>query len=116
HRRWDAALAPSLSDASQDLWRAHADAINASLLERWLPSARCDRLLKTDLYDEAMGDGLYALMTRRARCVIGIDVAASVVSVAQSRHEGLVAVCADVRHLPFDAGSFDAIISNSTLD
>lgn len=114
---WETAVNPLVTAASSDfLWRAHADAVNSSLMARWLPADPCARLLKTDLFDEAMGDGLYPLLARRAGCVTAVDLAPSVLAAARSRYPSLLAVSADVRQLPFASGSFEVVVSNSTLD
>ncbi|MEP7207646.1 MAG: class I SAM-dependent methyltransferase [Casimicrobiaceae bacterium] len=113
---WEAALAPLLGAAGGTLWRAHCDALNARLFLRWLGDARHERLLKTDLYDEAVGEGVYALLAGRAARVVGIDLAANVAVAARKRHATLSAVHTDVRRLPFADGAFDAVVSNSTLD
>lgn len=96
-------------------WRRYSDAVNRGLIARWLPR-RVDRLLKTDLFDECLGDGLIPEMRRRADRVTGIDISRSVAEAASARHSDLEAVHADVRELPFEDGTFDAVISNSTLD
>jgi SAM-dependent methyltransferase len=115
-RSWDLAVAPLLAAPEEALWRRHSDAMNAALFAGWLPAGTVDRVLKTDLYDEAMGDGLVPLLAARAGRVWGVDVAAPVLAAARARHPQLLAVAADVRHLPFAAGAFDTVISNSTLD
>lgn len=115
-RRWEAALAPLLADAHGALWRAHCDALHGELLSRWLGGQRFARVLKTDLYDEALGDGLFGALSLRAEEVVGIDLAANVARAARDRHPGLRALNADVRRLPFRAGTFDLVVSNSTLD
>jgi SAM-dependent methyltransferase len=89
--------------------------VNSALVERWLPS-RVGRVLKTDLFDEAMSMGLYPVLAGRADEVVGVDVSGEIVEAAAARHRGLQAQQADVRNLPFEEGSFDAIVSNSTLD
>jgi SAM-dependent methyltransferase len=98
------------------LWRAHSDAVNGALLAAWLPVQPVGRLLKTDLFDEAVGEGLYAPMIARARCVIGIDLSPSTVQAARPRTSGQPSACADVRRLPFAGETYDVVISNSTLD
>ncbi|MEO5700699.1 MAG: class I SAM-dependent methyltransferase [Casimicrobiaceae bacterium] len=115
-REWEAALEPLLGVADGGLWRAHCDALNARLFLRWLGDARHERLLKTDLYDEAVGEGMFGLLAGRAACVVGIDLAANVAAAARERHATLSAVHADVRRLPFVDGAFEAVVSNSTLD
>jgi SAM-dependent methyltransferase len=114
--RWDSALEPLLGESTGGLWRLHSDAINASLFERWLPAQPCANLLKTDLFDEAMGSGLYPLFTAHARRVAAIDVAPTVLAAATMRYPELLVAAADVRRLPFASGSFDIVVSNSTLD
>jgi SAM-dependent methyltransferase len=99
----------------QHLWRRHSDVVNTELVARWVPHGT-ERLLKTDLFDEAMGGGLVDCLAARARTVWGIDVAASTVAGATRRHPGLRASVADVRALPFPEASFDVVFSNSTLD
>lgn len=115
-RNWETALAPLLDAPAEALWRRHCDALNGALFARWLPAGGCDRLLKTDLFDEAMGDGLYPLLAARARSIIGVDIASSVLAAAHARHPALSIVAGDVRTLPFAADSFDVVVSNSTLD
>ncbi len=98
------------------LWRAHSDAVNGALLAAWWPADHALRLLKTDLFDEAVAVGLYPSLASRAQVVIGIDISPLVIRSARSRYPGLRAVGADVRCLPFPAHTFDVIVSNSTLD
>jgi ubiquinone/menaquinone biosynthesis C-methylase UbiE len=104
-------------DASDGrLWRTHSDAINGALVERWLEPSSQASVLKTDLFDEAMGVGLVPLLAARAQRIAAIDIAPSVLRAAAARYPRVDVVAADVRHLPFADGSFDAIVSNSTLD
>jgi SAM-dependent methyltransferase len=112
---WDAALAPWVEERRNALWRTHSDAVNSGLLAEWLP-ARVSRLLKTDLFDEAVSTGLYPVLETRADAVLGVDVAESTLRLARERYPGLFAVQADVRELPFADGDFDAVVSISTLD
>lgn len=115
-RAWDDVLADWAESPPRRLWRAHSDAVNARLLARWLPARSVPRLLKTDLFDEAVSEGLYPLLARRADRVTGIDVSERAVTAAAARHPALDAQQADVRALPFRKDEFDAVISNSTLD
>ncbi len=100
----------------QELWRLHSDAVNTAWLIQRLPMPPVQRLLKTDLFDEALTAGLYPSLCGRARTVIGIDVEASTVGAARKRDAGLRGVAADVRSLPFAGATFDGVVSNSTLD
>jgi SAM-dependent methyltransferase len=115
HEQWDSLARLWAGARPTPLWRRHSDAVNSALVERWLPS-RIGRVLKTDLFDEAMSMGLYPALAARADVVVGVDVSGKIVEAAAARHEGLQARMADVRSLPFEDGSFDAVFSNSTLD
>lgn len=98
------------------LWRKHSDAINQSLLLRWLPGQPVSRLLKTDTFDEAVGEGLAQFLQTRAHAVVGMDLSYQNVQLACRGETSVRGACADVRHLPFEEQSFDVVVSNSTLD
>jgi SAM-dependent methyltransferase len=108
-------VAREFEDGRDTLWRAHSDAVNARLLRRWLPE-RSRRALKTDLFDEAVTDGLYPAIAERAERVTGIDVSEATVRSAGARHPGLRVLQADVRRLPFGDAEFNTVVSTSTLD
>lgn len=111
---WDVAVEQAESRATP-LWRLQSDMVNRALLERWLPTG-LESVLKTDLFDECVSDGLYPALAIRAGRVTGIDVSPAVVAGAGRRHRDLAGTVADVRALPFEHESFDAVVSNSTLD
>lgn len=114
---WESAVADWPRTRAHGLLRAYGDALNARLAEAWLGGGpRPRRLLKTDLFDEAVGDGVIPRLAGLADEVQGIDVSAAVVAAARRRYPTLDARQADVRGLPFADGSFDAIVSLSTLD
>lgn len=104
------------SQGMQKLWRAHSDSVNKALVVRWQPVGQMDTLLKTDLFDEAVGDGLSPLLSSLAKRVFYIDSALEVHEMAKDRYSRLRTIGADVRHLPFANGTFNGIVSNSTLD
>jgi SAM-dependent methyltransferase len=115
-RLWDA-VGKTWQDAHpQRLWRVHSDAVNHALFARWLPVTRVERLLKTDLFDEAVSDGIYPLLACRARGVVGLDISPLILEQARASWSGVHASGADVRFLPFADGTFDVVVSNSTLD
>jgi len=113
---WDTLIEEWAARDEYHLWRRHSDAVNTALLRRWLPERPVASLLKTDLFDEAVADGLYAVLAEEAGRVVGVDVSANVAAMAGRRHPGMVTAAADVRRLPFDDASFDAVVSISTLD
>jgi SAM-dependent methyltransferase len=113
-RPWDDVVERA-SSSTPLLWRFQSDMVNRILLERWLP-AGLESVLKTDLFDECVGEGLYPALALHARRVVGIDVAPAVVAGAGRRHRGLVGKVGDIRALPFAEESFDAVVSNSTMD
>jgi SAM-dependent methyltransferase len=113
---WNEATKLLLERQLDSLWRAHSDAVNIALIGRWLPGNSAQFLLKTDLFDEALGQGLYPLLALRARRVVGVDLARPILKTATSRYPEMLATGADVRQLPFADGIFDVIVSNSTLD
>jgi SAM-dependent methyltransferase len=98
------------------LWRAHSDAVNARLLRRWLPREAGGRALKTDLFDEAFGEGLVEPLAERFVTLVGIDLSQAVIEEGLRNRSGISAVRCDVRALPFADGAFTAVASISTLD
>jgi SAM-dependent methyltransferase len=113
---WNGVGERSTARHRQPLWRMHSDAVNSAWLASRLTVRPSGRLLKTDLFDEALAAGLYPLLSARVRHVIGIDLAVSTLQAARVRYATLQSVGADVRSLPFAAGAFDGVVSNSTLD
>jgi SAM-dependent methyltransferase len=113
---WEGLASGGLLTEAEGPWRAYCDALHERILARWLPHGGFQRILKTDLFDEAVGEGLYGGLSRRGKTVLGIDISHAICMAAKARHGGLAAVTADVRRLPFGDGAFDAIVSNSTLD
>lgn len=98
------------------LWRAHADAVNVALCRRWLPATGGGRILKTDAFDEAVGTGLWPVLATSAARVHVMDHALAIALDAHARYQGMPVTVNDARALPFAAGSFDCVVSNSTLD
>jgi SAM-dependent methyltransferase len=113
--QWDAVLASWRETRGAALLRAYSDAANRRLLERWLP-ARAGRVLKTDVFDEAVAKGLAPFLAGRAEALVAVDASPATIEAARRRHPGLDARVADVRSLPFEDGSFDVVVSTSTLD
>ena len=82
-------------------------------MARGLPAGR---VLKTDLFDEAFGDGLAPWFEARGHDVVACDLAFSTVSGASRKPASVAAAVADVRQLPFFTSAFDTVFSDSTLD
>ena len=119
---WDSVLRESNVEGSEDFWRAHMRELYRRLRERWAGNATPERILKTDLYDEAISThNLVSLFAGRCEHFIGIDVSLEIARAAKRRTANpsdgwdTIAVT-DVRNLAFRSGVFDEIISNSTLD
>jgi SAM-dependent methyltransferase len=111
-------LAPTaaIELAEPRLWRLHSDATNRAFLLDALGGRRFEHALKTDLFDETVTDGLAPVLRAVARSTTGIDLSPEAVERAQGRHPDIAAQEADVRRLPFEDGSFDLVVSLSTLD
>lgn len=113
---WDAVAERWKQAPPQLLWRAYSDRFYRTLLQRWFPPGRAERTLKTDLFDEAYGQGLAPFLADRSQHVTGIDLSPVVLRAAQARHPRLEGVRADIRRLPFPDDWFDVVVSTSTLD
>ena len=93
--------------------------VNLDLVRRWRGGLAVGSLLKTDLFEEAFGeDQILFDISPDAALVVGIDVAQATACRAKARNPlpGACLLAADVRRLPFGAGSFDVVVSTSTLD
>jgi SAM-dependent methyltransferase len=87
------------------------------LIARWGGLPPRIRVLKTDLFEEAMGDdGLLAGLSGEGRQVLGIDLSPEIAHRATVRRVGAAHVAAGVSALPFSSECFDLVVSPSTLD
>jgi len=113
---WDAVGGEWAATHRDGFWRRCSDAIHV----RWLEEAAGDlppgRVLKTDLFDEAFGDGLAPWFESRGHDVVACDLAFSTASGASRKPASVAAAVADVRQLPFLTSTFDTVFSDSTLD
>ena len=55
---WDGYGADWVVRKPDQLWRRHSDAVNVALIRQWLPRHGLQRILKTDLFDEAVSEGI----------------------------------------------------------
>ena len=90
-----------------------------TLVRRWGGVPATGRVLKTDLFEEAMGPGAFlADLLGREGMTLGVDISWSAASQAQhqdTRRQGHYVV-ANVCALPFADDSFALVLSPSTLD
>lgn len=105
------------SERGRDLlWRRSSDAIHERWLNRAAAGVRGQLVLKTDLFDEAFGDGLAGWFERHGNSVFACDIAFSTARKAQRQKPLTRIVVADVRRLPLAGGVVDCVVSDSTLD
>ena len=94
-------------------WRRQARAEHLALIRRWVGEPQ-GRWLKTDLFEERSADR--ALLPYLATASwVGTDVSPEVAAQARAQ-VGCRAAVGDVRRTPFAAGTFDGVLSTSTLD
>jgi SAM-dependent methyltransferase len=98
------------------IWRRYSDSLVGDWLIKHLPPPPLTAVLKTDLFEEAAGGGIYPLLKSVSERVFGIDLSGSVCARAARRYAGLSALISDVRRLSIARNSFDVIVSISTLD
>jgi SAM-dependent methyltransferase len=86
------------------------------LVSAWAPPG-VRAVLKTDLFEEGFGqDALLDSFVATYPVVIGMDVSGVVTAEARKRIQAAGYVVSDACALPFKEGSFDLIVSISTLD
>ena len=116
-RHWEKMADESIDKFSTSLWRCFCDQLYLRFLNEWTGDRRFRAALKTDLFDEVVGDGLAEWLLSASDRVEGIDLVSTIAQQAARRHPGLVARQADVRCLDaYPVDHFDLVVSNSTLD
>ena len=113
---WDSVVRGASSALNCTLWRLFCDRLHERLIQKWVGRQRFGLALKTDLFDEAQGQGLVEVLGALSREVYGMDIAADIVQNAARKNPGLKASVGDVRKLDFPDDAFDFICSDSTLD
>lgn len=119
-RHWNSVAGNQQATTSNNpVLARHKRRVYADLITRWTGEATPSRALKTDLFAEAFNDEEFVSSLPWSGRVVGIDISSAVLHSARRRSgtgmlEGYV-TC-DVTSLPFREGSFDLIVSDSTLD
>ncbi len=112
---WNAFSAKGLTTGGS-VWRGYCDRLHRDLIAEWCGGRKFRRALKTDLFDEAVGEGCWRALASVAAEVCGIDVSEPLVDILSRERKGFAVGLGDVRHLEFPDDSFDLVFSNSTLD
>lgn len=89
------------------------------LFTEHLPALAGLKILKTDLWDEAKNTRILAWASRQGAAPYGVDISRPTVvqaAAAFDAHAALHGAVGDVRDLPFQDDSFDAIYSMGTIE
>jgi SAM-dependent methyltransferase len=119
---WDSIVSKSSGEDRQDLWRAHMKELYEGLTDRWRAKEKPGRILKTDLYEEAVSrHNLMPALACWCDHMVGTDLSFETARAAKQRMGDEWAGCrsivvSDVRNQAFKSNAFDEILSNSTLD
>ncbi len=115
-REWDRLARSTLEPQFQEQIALYKRREGLGLVSAWAP-AEVRSVLKTDLFEEGFGqDALLDAFAATYPMVIGIDISQVVTAEARKRIPAARYVVSDASALPFKAGSFDLIVSISTLD
>jgi SAM-dependent methyltransferase len=104
------------SSVADPIWRRFSDSLIRDWLIKLLPPGPLAAVLKTDLFEEAAGEGSYPLLESVSERVFAIDLSGAVCRRAAGRYKDLFVLVSDVRQLALRPVSFDLIVSISTLD
>jgi SAM-dependent methyltransferase len=90
------------------------------LVSSWIGETEGLRVLKTDLFEEALGPDQFLFYMFKKDHIFGTDISQVVARHAKAHSDrlgrALFCCVGGVRQLPYKNESFDIIISNSTLD
>jgi len=101
----------------------HKRRVHVGLLREWWPDVAGKRVLKSDLFEEALGGDQVLLDWPEGSAgarIAAVDLSREIVRRAERRlaeaGRGADLAVADARRLPFRDGAFDRLFSCSTLD
>ena len=118
-RAWDG-VAASVRDFSAAPSTRYYRLCEIALIESALGDLRGKRILKLDLWNEAFNTRILDWMRSQGAEVVGLDLSRVVAERARRNAiaEGhpLRLLRADIRELPFPAGSFDAVYTMGTIE
>jgi SAM-dependent methyltransferase len=114
-RHWDD-LARSLPDLAPAASTAYYRRCEIALIERAVGSLAGKRVLKLDLWNEALNTRILHWMQSRGAEAFGLDLSQVVTDRARSNLDGAHLVQADIRELPFAAASFDFVYTMGTIE
>jgi SAM-dependent methyltransferase len=113
---WDAVASCGGVPAGHAFLRAYSDLVAIELMDRFWGAGDELTAVKTDLYDENWSPAVVRRLSELSGLVIGMDISPQVAANAKPRIQRAMLSAADVRALPFAAGSVDRILSLSTID
>lgn len=113
---WDQLTNGFLSHRHRGIWREFTDQLNRNLVTEVFSGPPVERILKTDLFDEALLNGVSAPMANIATEVHGIDLSGVVAKKAAENNPTAIIRQASVTQLPYADHYFNTVICLSTLD
>lgn len=118
YRRFWAGVGERFPDLGGAASTAYYAANERRLFEEHLPGLDGIRLLKTDLWDEAKNTRILVWASEQGARAYGIDISPpTVVQAVRAFAPGALRACvSDVRSIPFQESSFDAIYSMGTIE
>src|ERR1043166_5979629 len=118
-RDWDR-IAASVHDFHAAPSTQYYRRCEMALLERPVGSLRGKRVLKLDLWNEAFNTRILDWMREQGAEVVGLDLSRVVAFQARrnarSNGHAPALLRADIRELPFAAGSFDVVYTMGTIE
>jgi SAM-dependent methyltransferase len=122
-RRWDLTAAKYRGGKFMDpLLAQQFRRVHLNLCRAWAPSTKNPRVLKTDVFGEATcPPRVFSWDIGEPEHLVSVDISFGLTRAAQENavqlgHGAASYVAGDARVLPFADGSFDLVVSDSTLD